>query len=38
MAKLVSKKYGEALLELALEENTLDNIVEELAFLRSAFA
>lgn len=37
MAKLVSKTYGEALFELALEENTLDNIVDEVEFLKSAF-
>ena len=29
MAKLVSKTYGDALFELALEENHLDEILDE---------
>ena len=29
MAKLVSKTYGDALFELALEENQLDSLFEE---------
>ena len=29
MAKLVSKTYGEALFELAVEENKLDALMEE---------
>ena len=30
MAKLVSKTYGDALFELALEENKIDSLQEEL--------
>ena len=31
MAKLVSSTYGDALFELALEENRLDSMYEEIA-------
>lgn len=37
MAKLVSKTYGEALFELAVEENTLDVILEEVKLVKEAF-
>ena len=30
MAKLVSKTYGDALFELALEENRIDSLTEEI--------
>ena len=33
MAKLVSKTYGDALFELAVEENRLDEFVEEVSSL-----
>ena len=37
MAKLVSKTYGEALFELAVEENKLDALMEEVeAVIRAA--
>ena len=38
MAKLISKTYGEALFELALEKNELDTIAEQVALLSEAFA
>ncbi|HAU86006.1 MAG TPA: F0F1 ATP synthase subunit delta [Lachnospiraceae bacterium] len=38
MAKLVSKTYGQALFELALEENALEQILEEEAFVKEVFA
>lgn len=38
MAKLVSKTYGEALFDLALEENTVDQITEEVNVLLSVLA
>lgn len=38
MAKLVSNTYGEALFELALETKKIDEITEEVAFVRAAFA
>lgn len=38
MAKLVSKTYGEALYELALEENKLDAIEEEVKAVQVAMA
>ena len=31
MAKLISKTYGDALFELALEENKIDEYVEEVS-------
>ena len=37
MAKLVSSTYGDALFELALEENKLDRIHEEIMAVRQAF-
>lgn len=37
MAKLVSKTYGEALFELALEQQNLSAIIEEVAVVRQAF-
>lgn len=37
MAKLVSKTYGEALFELALEENVLDITLEEVHAVMNAF-
>lgn len=37
MAKLVSKVYGDALFSLAVEENKLDNIWEEVKAVRQAF-
>lgn len=37
MAKLVSKTYGQALFELALEENALEQILEEEAFVKEVF-
>lgn len=33
MAKLISKTYGEALFELAVEENAVDTFLEEITFL-----
>ena len=36
MAKLVSKVYGDALFSLALEENKLDEVWEEVKLLSSA--
>lgn len=36
MAKLVSLTYGEALFEVALEKGTLDQIFEEVKFVREA--
>ena len=38
MAKLISKTYGEALFELALEKNELDTMAEQVALLAEAFA
>lgn len=38
MAKLVSKTYGQALFELALEKNALEQILEEEAFVKEVFA
>ena len=38
MAKLVSKTYGEALFELALEDGTLATITEEVDLVRDALA
>lgn len=38
MAKLVSKTYGQALFDLALEENALEKILEEEAFVKEVFA
>ena len=38
MAKLVTKTYGEALFQLALEENTLDLVMEEVEYVKNAFA
>lgn len=37
MAKLVSSTYGDALFELALEENRLDALYEEIAAAREVF-
>ena len=38
MAKLVSKTYGDALFELALEENKIDSLQEEVAVVLEALA
>ena len=38
MAKLISKTYGEALFELALEKNELDAVAEQVTLLTEAFA
>lgn len=38
MAKLVSKTYGEALFELAVEENKVDEFTEEIEGVRQALA
>lgn len=38
MAKLVSKTYGDALFELAIEENSLDSIAKEAEAVLDAFA
>lgn len=38
MAKLVSKTYGEALYELALESNLLKSVIEEVQVVEQAFA
>lgn len=38
MAKLVSKTYGEALFELAVEENKVDVFMEEIAEIRQILA
>lgn len=38
MAKVAAKIYGEALFQLALEENKLDTFMEEVAFVKEAFA
>lgn len=38
MAKLVSKTYGQALFELALEQNALEQILEEETFVKEVFA
>ena len=38
MAKIISKAYGEALFELALEKNELDSIAEQVNLLVNAFA
>lgn len=37
MAKLASTTYGDALFEVAIEENELDIIMEEILFVRQAF-
>ena len=38
MAKIISKAYGEALFELAIEKNELDSIAEQVNLLANAFA
>lgn len=38
MAKLISKTYGEALYELAIEENKVDVLLEEVTVTRDVFA
>ena len=38
MAKLVSKTYGDALFELALEENKIDSLQEEVIAVLEALA
>ena len=38
MAKIISKAYGEALFELALEKNELDSFAEQVNVLARAFA
>ncbi|MFW5632002.1 MAG: F0F1 ATP synthase subunit delta, partial [Acetivibrio ethanolgignens] len=38
MAKLVSKTYGDALFELAVEENTMDATAKEAEAVLDAFA
>ena len=38
MAKLVSKTYGDALFELALENNQLDSLLEEVKAVSLAIA
>ena len=38
MAKIISKAYGEALFELAIEKNELDSIAEQVTVLANAFA
>lgn len=38
MAKIISKAYGDALFELALEKNELDSIAEQVNLLVNAFA
>ncbi len=38
MAKLISKTYGEALYELAIEENKVDSFAEEIQILQEIFA
>lgn len=38
MAKLVSKTYGEALFELAMEENRIGEMMEEIADLQTALS
>ena len=38
MAKLISKTYGDALFELALEEKVLDDIAEEIVSIRQAIS
>ena len=38
MAKIISKAYGEALFELALEKNELDSFAEQVNLLANAFA
>ena len=38
MAKLISKTYGEALYELAIEENKVDSFAEEIRILQEIFA
>ena len=37
MAKLVSKTYGDALFELALEKGTIDSLYEEAAAVKQVF-
>ena len=37
MAKQVSKTYGSALFEVAMEKNTLDTILEEVLFVKQTF-
>ena len=38
MAKLISKTYGGALFELAVEENKVDSFSEEIQALQQVFA
>lgn len=38
MAKLISKIYGDALFDLCVEENCLDEAAQEVLFVRSVFA
>ena len=38
MAKIISKAYGDALFELAVEKNELDSIAEQVNLLMNAFA
>jgi len=38
MAKLVSKTYGQALFELAVEQNALEQILDEQTFVKEVFA
>ncbi len=38
MAKLISKTYGEALFELAVEKNELDSMAEQVTLLSETFA
>ena len=38
MAKIISKAYGEALFELAIEKNELESIAEQVNVLANAFA
>lgn len=38
MAKLIAQTYGQALLELATEENKVDELMEEVTALRQIFA
>ena len=37
MAKQVSKTYGSALFEVAVENNTLDTTLEEVLFVKQSF-
>lgn len=38
MAKLVSKTYGDALFDLAIEENCVDAVTQEVQLVRNSFA